>query len=100
MQASVGNVSRAGARTVLSIRPEGVLINAASLGCANRLGGYVKEIIYLGDHLRVRIELAGRKELTARAHAAEHRHRFKTGDAIHVGIAPTQVRALDPTVGV
>ena len=100
VQASVGNVSRAGARTVLSIRPEGVLINAASLGCANRLGGYVKEIIYLGDHLRVRIELAGRKELTARAHAAEHRHRFKTGDAIHVGIAPTQVRALDPTVGV
>ena len=99
VQASVGNVTRAGARTVLSVRPEAVQLNAQSLGCVNRLGGYVKEIIYLGDHLRVRVELAGRKEITVKAPAAQHKHRFETGDAIHVGIIPEQLRALDPTIG-
>jgi putative spermidine/putrescine transport system ATP-binding protein len=99
VQASVGNVAQAGARTVLSVRPESVQLNVQSLGCVNRLGGYVKEIIYQGDHLRVRVELAGRKEIIVKAPAAQHKHRFDTGDAIHVGIIPEQLRALDPTVG-
>ena len=99
VQASVGNVAKAGARTVLSVRPESVQLNVQSLGCVNRLGGYVKEIIYQGDHLRVRVELAGRREIIVKAPAAQHKHRFDTGDAIHVGIIPEQLRALDPTVG-
>ncbi len=99
VQATVGNVASKGARTVLSVRPESIQLNAQSLGCANRLGGYVKEVIYLGDHLRVRVELAGRKEIIAKAPAAQFKHRFDTGDAIHVGIIPEQLRALDPTVG-
>jgi putative spermidine/putrescine transport system ATP-binding protein len=99
VQATVGNVASTGARTVLSVRPEGIQLNVQSLGCVNRLGGYVKEIIYLGDHLRVRVELAGRKEIIVKAPAAQHKHRFDTGDAIHVGIIPEQLRALDPSVG-
>jgi len=98
VQASIGNVVKAGARTVLSVRPECVQLNVQSLGCANRLGGYVKEVIYLGDHLRVRVELAGRKEIIVKAPAAQHKHRFDMGDAIHVGINPEQLRALDPGV--
>ncbi|MFT3848769.1 MAG: ABC transporter ATP-binding protein [Propionivibrio sp.] len=96
VQASVGNVSQTGARTILSVRPECVQLNVQSLGCANRLGGYVREVIYLGDHLRVRVELAGRKELIVKAPAAQHKHRFDMGDAIHVGINPEQLLALDP----
>ena len=84
---------------MLSVRPESVQPNVQSLGCANRLGGYVKEILYQGDHLRVRVELAGRREIIVKAPAAQHKHRFDTGDAIHVGILPEQLRALDPTVG-
>ena len=99
VQASVGNVAKVGERTVLSVRPESVQLNVQSLGCANRLGGYVKEILYQGDHLRVRVELAGRREIIVKAPAAQHKHRFDTGDAIHVGILPEQLRALDPTVG-
>ena len=99
VEACVGNVARAGASTVLSVRPEAIQINAQSLGCSNRLGGYVREIVYQGDHLRVRVELAGRRELIVKAPAAQHKHRFDTGDAIHVGIIPEQLRALDPTVG-
>ena len=96
VQASIGNVRQAGAKTVLSVRPECVQLNVQSLGCANRLGGYVKEVIYLGDHLRVRVELAGRKEIIVKAPAAQHKHRFDMGDAIHVGINPEQLLALDP----
>jgi len=96
VQASIGNVAKSGARTVLSVRPECVQLNVQSLGCANRLGGYVKEVIYLGDHLRVRVELAGRKEIIVKAPAAQHKHRFDMGDAIHVGINPEQLLALDP----
>ena len=99
VEASVGNVATVGAKTVLSVRPESVQLNVQSLGCANRLGGYVKEILYQGDHLRVRVELAGRREIIVKAPAAQHKHRFDNGDAIHVGILPEQLRALDPTVG-
>jgi len=44
----------------------------------------------------VRVELAGRKELIVKAPAAQHKHRFDMGDAIHVGINPEQLLALDP----
>lgn len=99
VQAALGNPVNEGARTVLSVRPESIQLNVQSLGCANRLGGYVREIIYLGDHLRVRVELAGRKQIMVKAPAAQHKHRFDTGDAIHVGIDPQQLRALDPLPG-
>jgi len=99
VQASLGNPVKRGDRTVLSVRPESVQLNVQSLGCANRLGGYVREVIYLGDHLRVRVELAGRKEIIVKAPAAQHKHRFDMGDAIHVGINPEQLRALDPAIG-
>ena len=99
VQASLGNPVKRGDRTVLSVRPECVQLNVQSLGCANRLGGYVREVIYLGDHLRVRVELAGRNQIIVKAPAAQHKHRFDTGDAIHVGINPEQLRALDPAIG-
>ncbi|KAF7598328.1 MAG: spermidine/putrescine ABC transporter ATP-binding protein [Candidatus Dactylopiibacterium carminicum] len=97
VQASIGNPVATGARTVLSVRPESIQLNVQSLGCANRLGGYVREITYLGDHLRVQVELAGRKQIIVKAPAAQHKHRFDTGDAIHVGINPQQIRALAPS---
>ncbi|WP_211364165.1 ABC transporter ATP-binding protein [Propionivibrio limicola] len=99
VQAVMGNPLKKGDKAVLSVRPECVQLNVQSLGCANRLGGYVTEITYLGDHLRVRVELAGRKEIVVKAPAAQHKHRFDLGDAIHVGINPEQLRALDPALG-
>jgi putative spermidine/putrescine transport system ATP-binding protein len=99
VQASLGNPVGEGRRTVLSVRPESIQLNVQSLGCANRLGGYVREITYLGDHLRVRVELAGRRQIMVKAPAAQHKHRFDTGDAIHVGIDPGQLRALEPAPG-
>jgi putative spermidine/putrescine transport system ATP-binding protein len=99
VQASLGNPLKRGDRAVVSVRPECVQINAQSLGCANRLGGYVREVIYLGDHLRVRVELAGRREIVVKAPAAQHKRRFDMGDAIHVGIRPEHLRALHMAVG-
>ncbi len=98
VKATVGNPASKGARTVLSVRPECIQLNVQSLGCANRLGGYVREITYLGDHIRVRVDLAGRKEIVVKAPAAQHKHRFDPGDAIHVGINPEQLLALAPSV--
>ncbi|MDR2113514.1 MAG: ABC transporter ATP-binding protein [Candidatus Accumulibacter sp.] len=94
VQASLGNPLRRGDRALVSVRPECVRINAQSLGCANRMGGYVREVIYLGDHLRVRVELAGRREIVVKAPAAQHKHRFDMGDAIHLGIDPEHLRVL------
>ena len=99
VKATVGNPASKGQRTVVSVRPECVQLNVQSLGCANRLGGYVREITYLGDHIRVRVDLAGRKEIVVKAPAAQHKHRFDPGDAIHVGINPEQLLALTPRVG-
>ena len=98
LKAAMGNPLAEGSRTVLSVRPESIQLNIESLGCANRFGGYVRDIVYHGDHLRVRVELAGRKQLIVKAAAAQHKHRFSTGDAIHIGIQPLQLRALDPAL--
>jgi len=99
VRAAMRNPLSEGGKAMLSVRPECVQLNAQSLGCTNRLGGYVKDIIYLGDHIRVRVELAGRKEITVKAPAAQHKNRFDKGDAIHVGINPEHLLALDPGLG-
>lgn len=69
------------------VRPEAVQINMpVNSGAAAAWAGYVKEICNKGDHLRVRVELAGRREIIVEAPAAQHKHRFDTGDAVHIGI--------------
>jgi putative spermidine/putrescine transport system ATP-binding protein len=63
----------AGERTVVSLRPERMELRpAAADPCPpgiNRLPASVREVIYLGDHMRVRVDLGGESECMVRLSA-------------------------------
>ena len=52
-----------GSRTTLSVRPERVHFGD---GCANQIEAYVKELIFLGDHIRAHLSMDGGCELTVK----------------------------------
>ena len=94
--ARVGNVDGPGRRTVLSVRPERVFLNGASEQCENRFDATVQELIYLGDHVRVRMHLAGHTSFMAKVAIADLDHALKAGERVTVGLPAEHVRALEP----
>ena len=87
---------RAGARTTAAIRPERLRIGRDSAGDgAIRLS--VGELIYFGDHVRVRLD--GERDLTLMAKVAIGSTGFdpRVGEAVHVGWEAAHCRALDPS---
>jgi putative spermidine/putrescine transport system ATP-binding protein len=83
---------------MLSVRPERVQLNGAGEHCTNQFDARVKELIYLGDHVRIRLDLAGQHEFMAKAPVSHLDHRLVAGENIRVGIELEHVRALDPLV--
>ena len=61
----------------------------------NRLQARIREFIYLGDHLRVRCELAGNDEFMARVPVDDFESSMQPGDVIELGWRDEDVRALD-----
>ncbi|MGJ7458902.1 ABC transporter ATP-binding protein [Halomonas sp. RA08-2] len=93
--ALVGPGLASGDATQLSIRPERIKLNGASRNLPNRLQARVREFIYLGDHLRIRLEVAGNDQFVARLPVAEVQSSMRPGDVIEVGWRDEDVRALD-----
>src|SRR5438128_5741484 len=87
-----------GRAVTVSLRPERVQIGAAGHtidarpGC--HLPGTLREIIYLGDHVRVRVELAGGEEFMVKRPISESHQLPQVGSPVEVLWAPGQCRAL------
>ena len=96
VEALAVNVGQAGEPVTLSIRPERVRLNAASEICANRFSGRVEEFIYLGDHVRVRLEVCGKADFFVKQPIAELDPALAVGDVVPLGWQVEHVRALDP----
>ena len=56
------NIGDVGEKTQLSVRPERVSVNFSQESNENNFNGLVKELIYLGDHIRARLEVCGNDE--------------------------------------
>ena len=80
----------------LSIRPERVSLNGSSESCVNRFSGRVAEFIYLGDHVRVRLEVCGKTDFFVKQPIAELDPALAVGDVVPLGWQVEHVRALDP----
>ena len=78
----------------IAVRPERVQLAGEGEG-TNRLDATVRELIYLGDQIRLRIELAGKHEFTIKAPVSQLDRSLRPGDAIRVGLDPAHTRALD-----
>ncbi len=96
VQALAVNVGQPGDAVSLSIRPERIRLNTAAEGCDNRFSGRVSEFIYLGDHVRVRLEVCGKTDFFVKQPIAELDPGLAVGDVIPLGWQVEHVRALDP----
>ena len=96
VEALAVNVGATGSPVSLSIRPERVLLNGASASCPNRFTGRVAEFIYLGDHIRIRLEVCGVSDFFVKQPIAEFDQALRVGDVVPIGWHVEHVRALDP----
>ncbi len=90
------NVSRAGERTRVSIRPERVEFRRDRLSPdAHMLKAEVLEFIYMGDQFRTRLRVAGNDGFIVKCRNAPDQVRLKPGETVEIGWQPSDCRALD-----
>jgi putative spermidine/putrescine transport system ATP-binding protein len=84
-----------GAPTTLSLRPERVKLNPVNGACSNVFSGRVEELIYLGDHTRVRASVCGNQDFVIKVPNSEGVPSLAPGANITVGWKKEDCRALD-----
>ncbi len=96
IEALAVNVDGAGVKTTLSIRPERLEINPDSDAVSNRLNGRIEELIYLGDHVRTRMTVAGNDEFIVKVPNTANASHLAEGESAVIGWRTEDGRALDP----
>ena len=90
------NVTKAGERTRVSIRPERVEFNKERLSAdAHTLKAEVLEFIYMGDIFRTRLRVAGKEDFIIKSRNAPDQVRLEPGSEIEIGWMADDCRALD-----
>lgn len=87
------NIGEGDTETLLSLRPERVSLH--DTGSGNNTQGKVLELIYLGDHIRCRIDVLGNDNFIVKVpNAAGHEH-LKVGEDVTISWQTEDCRALD-----
>ena len=84
-----------GTRTTLSIRPERIELEPPAGSVPVNIPGKIEELIYLGDHIRVRMSVAGTNEFIVKVRNSAGRKDLNAGQQTSVGWNPEDCRALD-----
>jgi len=88
-------VKSKGEKTIVSLRPERAVINPEN-NMDNKHKGKIEEVIYHGDHTRVRLNLLGNNEFILKVPNSSARMDIKLGNVISIGWNSQDSRALDP----
>ncbi len=89
------NVGDVGTRTTLSLRPERVYINPDPDSLPNTFNAVVEELIYLGDHIRTRVNVCGHDDFVVKIpNSSKHTH-LNEGESVLIGWNVEDCRALD-----
>ena len=88
-------VKSKGEKTIVSLRPERAIIDPKN-EMDNKHKGKIEEVIYHGDHTRVRLNLLGNKEFILKVPNSSARMDIKVGNEINIGWDSQDSRALDP----
>jgi putative spermidine/putrescine transport system ATP-binding protein len=83
-----------GQEVLLSLRPERVLLGPSSDSCENRFDATVREIVYVGDHSRIRLAVCGTETFIAKTGSAPGSFGMASGDRIRAGWHAADCRAL------
>ncbi len=90
------NVGGVGDRTTMSLRPERVEVNPKSGSMPNVLTGEISELIYLGDHIRTRMTVAGHDDFIVKIPNTYGHEPLAEGSTAKIGWQTEDCRALDP----
>ncbi|MEL7543782.1 MAG: ABC transporter ATP-binding protein [Pseudomonadota bacterium] len=93
------NIAGEGQPTQLSLRPERVTINPEPGSLPNIIAGRVEELIYLGDHIRTRMSVAGHPDFIVKVPNTLNHVSLAEGVDATVGWATEDCRALDVALG-
>jgi putative spermidine/putrescine transport system ATP-binding protein len=89
------SVKSKGDKTTISLRPERALINPEKK-MDNNHKGKIEEVIYHGDHTRLRINILGSNQFILKVPNSTSNLDIKLGNQINVGWNIKDTRALDP----
>ncbi|MDM5146905.1 ABC transporter ATP-binding protein [Candidatus Persebacteraceae bacterium Df01] len=81
--------------TILSLRPERVQIGKPEATVENHFDGVIRELIYMGDHIRVRLSLLGVEDFIVKVPNKSHHTDMQVGKTVPLSWAATDCRALD-----
>ena len=88
------NVAGVGQQTTLSLRPERIEIDPPET-MKNLIEGTIEELIYLGDHIRVRMNVAGNDEFIVKVRNKADRRPLAEKQKATIGWASMDCKALD-----
>ena len=89
------NVGAVGDGSTVSLRPERVEINSSDTNFENSFNGTVKELIYLGDHIRTRVEVCGNDQFIVKVPNSYKGANLKEGTPVKLSWKASDSRALD-----
>ncbi len=89
------NIAGVGSRTTLSLRPERVTLEPEPGSCPNIFSAQVRELIYLGDHIRTRVALCGHDDFIIKVPNSAQLRPPAPGAHVRIGWQVSDCRALD-----
>ncbi|MEK9724915.1 MAG: ABC transporter ATP-binding protein [Rhodospirillaceae bacterium] len=89
------NIGAVGTRTTLSLRPERVEVAPAEGKLPNVFQAKVEQLIYLGDHIRTRVNVCDHDDFIVKVPNASHHASLKEGETVTFGWSVEDCRALD-----
>jgi len=89
------NVNSVGDASTVSLRPERVEINSSDSNFENSFDAKVKELIYLGDHIRTRVEVCGNDQFIVKVPNSYKGANLKEGTSVKLSWKASDSRALD-----
>lgn len=89
------NVAGVGSRTNVSIRSEDVKFDPPEGACANRFEARIEEVMFLGDHSRVRVSIGTHDDFVIKVPGDDRDSSYRPRDVVTVGWTREDGRALD-----
>lgn len=89
------NINGVGSETMISLRPERVVVNPESGSYPNEVSAEIKELIYLGDHIRSRMNVCGHDDFIVKIPNSANHAQLEPGNIVKVGWMAEDARALD-----
>ena len=85
------NQAQAGETVQCSVRPERIAVVDGSGLEANRLIATINDVIYFGDHLRLRCQVSGQPEISVKV-PLQHQSHLQANQSIALHLPPEYLR--------